>query len=73
MQKISRDTRDRMVANFLETIGSLTALESADFGEAVAACELIGTRIRSSLEPQERGLLAVAKIILDHANTTRMT
>lgn len=67
---VEKGTRDRVVANFLDSIGHLQALEGADLGEIVEACEIIGAQIRCALNCSERGLLALAKIILDHANTT---
>jgi len=64
-QHISKDVQDRMVANFLESIGNLAALSLADLDELADALMVIGLRIRA--ESPGQGLLMLAKIIMDHA------
>lgn len=65
---IDRDTRDRMVANFIETIGNLQALECSDLSEIMDACEIIGSTLRQQLKGMNgHGNLIFAKLIIDQA------
>ncbi len=67
--QISRRTRDTMVANFVETIGNLQALECSHLGEIMDACELIGAGVRDRFVASgNQGLLLFARLIIERAN-----
>lgn len=70
-QHISKDQRDRMVVNFMETIGNLEALQCPDLDETANAIEMIGLRLRHELPG--RGLTMFAKLILDRAMSARFS
>ncbi len=65
---ISKDQRDRIVANFLETIGNCLPLQCSDLDETADAIEVIGLRLRAELPGH--GLAMFAKMILDRAVMT---
>lgn len=62
-----REALDRMVVNFLETIGNLEAIEGKP-EETASAIEFIGKRLRDECCAGElRGHAQLAKMILDIA------
>ena len=64
----SREKLETMVANFLESIGNLQAIEQSDLNEVAHAVEYIGHRLNDETRAaQLRGYLLVAKAILDRA------
>lgn len=69
---LTEDVRDKMVANLMEAIGNLEALECPDLGELAQACDLIGQKLRTEMVAAggqgAAGLLMCAKIIIDRAN-----
>jgi len=67
------DLQDQMLANFIETIGNLEAMEKCPhIGEIVDACNRIGDKLRSRMIEAGGqigpGLLVMAKLIIDRAN-----
>lgn len=70
---IDRGSCDRVRETLVNAVRSLSVLSCDDLGELALALELIGTELRSEWAPEDRALLMFAKVILDHANTTRMT
>ncbi len=72
LKHISYKTLDRVKANFVNAVQSLSDLSCDDIGEVALALELIGTGLRNSWATNDRALLMFAKVILDHANTTRI-
>lgn len=70
--------RETMIAaiatDFIAAIGNLKALTAEqDADEIALSLELIGNEIRSQMwANKNRGSLMFAKIVLDHANTTKM-
>jgi len=63
--RIGKDKQNTMVANFLETIGNLEALDCGNLDETADAIEVIGLRIRA--ESPGKGLIMLAKAIIDRS------
>jgi hypothetical protein len=73
LRRLKQDSREVVVADFLETLetlGNLGAINDSNFDSVLSECEIIGAMLRDECKAGNMmGMLLFGKLILDHAMT----